>query len=281
VNGPAVLAHHVQGRGEPLLLLNGGMMSFSAWDDFVPPLAERYRVVRCDFRGQLRSPGVPVAGFPGHAGDLLRLLDHLGVGRCHVAGTSYGAFAALHLAAVAPERVASLVAMTVADRVSPVMWASAREMVEACREALAGGPREKVYDLISAFAFSPEWAAANAEQIAARRRLVAHLPEAWFEGLSGLLAALEGLDVTPLLPKVSCPVLVLLAGDDRAMPRAGGEALAKGLPRGELAVVPGSGHALVVERPRETIDLLLAFLARHPLAGEAPAPRAERDGGLS
>ena len=276
-----VLAHQVDGRGEPLLLLNGGMMSFTAWDDFVAPLAERYRVVRCDFRGQLRSPGVPLGGFPGHAEDLLRLLDHLGVGRCHVAGTSYGAFAGIHLAALAPDRVASLVVMTVADRVSGEMWAEAREIAAACREALAGGPREKVYDLISAFAFSEEWAAANADQIAARRVLVAHLPEAWFEGLGGLLSALEGLDVTPLLPEVSCPALVLLAENDRAMPRAGGEALAKGLPRGELAVVPGSGHALVVERPRETIDLLLAFLARHPLAGEAPAPRAERDGGLS
>ncbi|MBK9088358.1 MAG: alpha/beta fold hydrolase [Holophagales bacterium] len=197
MNGAPVLSHQVDGRGEPLLLLNGGMMSFSAWDAFVAPLAERHRVVRCDFRGQLRSPGVPPAGFPGHAQDLLRLLDHLGVGPCHVAGTSYGAFAGLHLAALAPERVASLVAMTVADRVSGEMWAEAREMVVACREALAGGPREKVYDLISAFAFSAEWAAAHASEIASRRTLVTHLPDAWFEGLAGLLAALEGLDVTP------------------------------------------------------------------------------------
>lgn len=276
-----VLAHQVEGQGEPLLLLNGGMMSFSAWDDLVPRLVERHTVIRCDFRGQLRSPGVPAGGFPGHAEDLLRLLDHLGVGTCHVAGTSYGAFAGIHLAARAPGRVASLVAMTVADRVSEGMWAEARGMAAACREALAGGPREKVYDLISAFAFSPEWAAAHADEIAARRALVTHLPDAWFEGLAGLLSALEGLDVTPLMPKVSCPALVLLAGNDRAMPRAGGEALAKGLPRGELAVVPGSGHALVVERPRETIDLLLAFLARHPLSGEAPAPRTGRNGGPS
>ncbi|MBK8598323.1 MAG: alpha/beta fold hydrolase [Holophagales bacterium] len=281
MNGLPVLSHQVDGRGEPLLLLNGGMMSFSAWDEFVPALAGRHRVLRCDFRGQLRSPGVPPAGFPGHAQDLLRLLDHLGVGRCHVAGTSYGAFAALHLAALAPERVASLVAMTVADRVSGEMWAEAREMVVACREALSGGSRERVYDLISAFAFSTEWAARHETEISARRGLVAHLPDAWFEGLAGLLAALEGLDVSPLAARVSCPALVLLAEEDRAMPRAGGEALARSLARGELAVVPGSGHALVVEKPRETLDILLSFLARHPLPDEAPAPESERDGGTS
>ncbi|MFN7986395.1 MAG: alpha/beta hydrolase [Thermoanaerobaculia bacterium] len=276
---PSLLAHGVDGEGEPLLLLNGGMMSFSAWDAFAAPLAERYRVVRCDFRGQLRSPGVPAGGFPGHAADLVRLLDHLRIDRCHVAGTSYGAFAGLHLAALAPGRVASLVAMTVADRALPEMSDQAREMAEACREALGGGSRERVYDLISAFAYSPAWAEAHAADIAARRSLVTRLPDAWFEGLAALLASLEGLDLTPLLPRITCPVLVLLASDDRAMPRAGGEALAKALPRGELAVVPGSGHALVVEKPRETIDLLLAFLARFPLPAEAPSQESERDGG--
>ena len=76
--------------------------------------------------------------------------------------------------------------------------------------------------------------------------------------------------MTPLLPMVSCPALVLLAENDRAMPRAGGEALARALPRGELAVVPGSGHALVVEKTRETLQILFSFLARNPLPAEVP-----------
>ncbi len=276
-----VLAHQVDGRGEPLLLLNGGMMSFAAWDDFVLPLVDRYQLVRCDFRGQLRSPGVPEGGFPGHAGDLLRLLDHLGVARCHVAGTSYGAFAGLHLAALAPERVATLAAITVADRVTSEMWAGSHEMVVACREALAGGPRERVYDLISAFAFSPAWLAAHAAEMSARRALVAHLPDAWFEGLAGLLGALEDLDVRPLLPRIACPALVVLADGDLAMPLEHGLGLAKGLPRGECVVVPGSGHALVVEQPDRMLEHLLAFLARNPLPVEALQPETERDGGIS
>ncbi|MHB8797270.1 MAG: alpha/beta fold hydrolase [Thermoanaerobaculia bacterium] len=275
----SLLAHQVDGEGEPLLLLNGGMMSYTSWDPYVPALAERYRVIRCDLRGMLRSPGERPEGFPGHAEDLLRLLDALGVARCHVAGTSYGAFAGLHLAALAPARVATLVAMTVADRVSPEMWSEAHRMAGACREALAGGSREKVYDLVSAFAFSKDWAEAHAEEIAARRASVSLLPDSWFTGLAALLSALEGLDLRPLLPKVACPVLVLLAEGDRAMPRERGESLAAVLPRGELAVVPGCGHGLVVEKPRETLDHLLAFLSRHPLPGEASASRNERNGG--
>ena len=279
MSASSLLSHRVDGEGEPLLLLNGGMMSYSAWDGYVPPLAERYRVIRCDLRGMLRSPGQRPEGFPGHAEDLLALLDHLGVARCHVAGTSYGAFAGLHLAALAPARVASLVAMTVADRVSPEMWAEADRMAVACREALAGGSREKVYDLVSAFAFSAEWAEAHAEEVAARRSAVSLLPDSWFSGLASLLSALEGLDVRPLLPRVTCPVLVLLAEGDRAMPRPWGESLAAAVPRGELAVVPGCGHGLVVEKPAETLSRLLAFLARHPLPAEEKTREPERNGG--
>lgn len=281
MSGPGILAHRVDGRGDPLLLLNGGMMSYVAWDDFVPPLAERFRVVRCDFRGQLRSPGEVPASFDGHADDLRALLDHLGIARAHVVGTSFGGFAAVHLAARAPDRVASLTAITVTDRVSAEMSREAFALAAACREALSGGPREAVYDLIAAFAFSPAWAAAHAREIAARRALVAHLPDVWFSGLASLLGALDGLDLNPLLPGISCPALVLLADGDLAMPLPNGRALASGLPRGELVVVGGAGHAVVVEKPRETLDHLLAFLARHPLADEAPAHRNERDGGTS
>lgn len=279
MSGPRLLAHQVDGEGDPLLLLNGGMMSFTSWDPYVAPLAERFRVIRCDLRGMLRSPGERPEGFAGHAEDLLVLLDHLGVARCHVAGTSYGAFAGLFLAARAPARVGSLVAMTVADRVSPEMWAEADRMAVACREVLAGGSREKVYDLVSAFAFSRDWAEAHAEEIAARRTSVSLLPDSWFTGLASLLSALEGLDLRPLLPKVACPVLVLLAAGDRAVPRERGESLAAALPRGELAVVPGCGHGLVVEKPRETLDHVLAFLARHPLPGGEHSRESERIGG--
>lgn len=281
MSAPGVLAHRVDGRGEPLLLLNGGMMSYGAWDAFVAPLAERYRVVRCDFRGQLRSPGTPPAGFDGHAEDLVALLDHLGVPRCHVVGTSFGGFAALHLAAGAPERVASLAALTVTDRVSEEMLREARALAVASLETLRGGARERVYDLIAEFAYSPAWAAAHAAELAERRALVAHLPASWFEGLAGLLGALEGLDLSPLLPRISCPSLVLLADGDRAMPLLRGRALAAALPRGELAVVEDAGHAVVVEKPAETLSILLAFLARNPLAGEDAAPSTGRDGGPS
>src|SRR5919206_467002 len=44
--------------GAPLLLLNGGLMSIGTWQPFVGALSSRHRMIRCDFRGQLLTPGL-------------------------------------------------------------------------------------------------------------------------------------------------------------------------------------------------------------------------------
>ena len=54
--GPVTLYHQSEGAGEPLILLNGIAMSVVSWDVVARPLARQYRVIRCDFRGQLMTP---------------------------------------------------------------------------------------------------------------------------------------------------------------------------------------------------------------------------------
>src|SRR5664279_5163889 len=113
--GPHVLTHRVDGDGSPLLLLNGGMMSMSAWEPVARRLAARHRVIRCDFRGQLLSPGEPRASMEEHADDVAALLDTLGEARVDVVAASFGAYVGLLLAARHPERVRAVVAATVTD----------------------------------------------------------------------------------------------------------------------------------------------------------------------
>ena len=56
VEAPPAIQYFVQGEGETVVLLNGGMMSSFAWEPVAKGLAESYRVVRFDFRGQLMTP---------------------------------------------------------------------------------------------------------------------------------------------------------------------------------------------------------------------------------
>lgn len=275
MEGP--LAHLVEGSGPPLLLLNGGLMSLHAWDPVARALESRVRVVRCDLRGQLLSPGPPPATLEGHAADLVALLDHLGVGSAHVAGASFGALVGLTLAAHHPGRVRSLAAITATDRMPPGARAATEAVRAACRTAAAGGDGGAVFDLLAPATFSPRYRRHRAHDLTARRQIVASLPRAWFAGLDGLLQTLENLDLRPLLPAVRCPVLVLAAGEDLTFPLSHSQALAAALPRARLHVVPHAAHGLVVEEPELVAETLAAFVRdveRGHAADETPGAAA-------
>jgi pimeloyl-ACP methyl ester carboxylesterase len=271
---PNLLSHAVDGEGPPVLLLNGGLMSYAAWEPFVAVVAQSCRVVRCDFRGQLLSPGEAPSAFAGHADDVLRLMDALEIDSAHIAGASFGALAGITLAARAPDRARSLVAITATDRMTADMDAGSARMRDACRAALGGGDGGQVLDLVNPATWSPEFLTAQAPMLAARRQAVAGLPRAWFAGLEGLLASLDGLDLGPLLPAITCRTLVISGDRDVTFPVDHSRELAARIPRARLVVVPGGYHGLVVEHAALVIPLLLDFVRETESARARPS-RAE------
>lgn len=262
--GGPVLAHHVDGVGdETLLLLNGGFMSIASWQQYVAPLAERFRLLRCDFRGQLLTPGPAHRELGANVDDLVALLDRLDLDRVHVLGTSFGGEVALMLAARRPERVASLVAVTVSDRTTEAMRRGAVELRRVAGDILAGGDPGLFHDMLVGDVYSSAWLAANRDLLAARRGQIAKLPPGWFAALDDLVAAVESFDLRPELPAIRCPTLVVLAGDDGTIPASHGRAVAAAIPGARLVEHLTSGHALVVEQPEWLLEQALSFLSEH------------------
>ncbi len=102
------------GRGEDVVLLHGLAANLGFWSvQLLLPLSRRYRVTVYDLRGHGYS-SMPRQGYKptDMVGDLVDLLDHLGIESAHLVGHSYGGEIALHAAAMHPRRVRSL---TLAD----------------------------------------------------------------------------------------------------------------------------------------------------------------------
>ena len=256
----SVLSHKITGSGAPLVLLNGGLMTIAAWDGYAAALSPQFQVVRCDFRGQLLSPGDPPPTVAGHAGDLVQLFDALGIGAAHVVGASFGALVGLTLAADAPSRVRTVVAITATDRMTPAMDAGSMKVREACQEALAGGDGGKIVDWINPATWSPEFLAANSAFLAARRQAVASLPAAYFQGLDALVASIVGLDLRPLLPRITAPTLIVGGERDLTFPVEHSRALSGAIPGARLEIVPKGPHGLVLEHAAEVIALVKSFV---------------------
>src|SRR4029078_8257660 len=106
VNGVDI-AYSIAGNGAPLVLLHAGIAHRTMWEDVMPMLAGRFRVIACDLRGFGETP-LPDRPFV-YASDVAAMLDELEVARAHVIGVSMGGHVALDLVLARPDLVARLV----------------------------------------------------------------------------------------------------------------------------------------------------------------------------
>ena len=270
------LTHRVDGQGPPestLLLLNGGFMSIASWEAIAEPLGRERPVLRCDFRGQLLTPGPAHRTLGPNVEDLVDLLDGLGLEKVHVAGTSFGGEVGLLFAARYPDRVSSLAAITVTDRSLESMREGGERLRRVVDRILSGEDPGIFHDRLVEDVYSWAWAEENRELLASRREQIGRLPESWFRALDSLLAAVEDFDLTSELGSIVCPTLVVVAGDDRVLPPERGRSVAHAIRGAALVEHPSSGHALVMEQP----DWLVARIAEFLRTLTIPTPRLDEE----
>jgi pimeloyl-ACP methyl ester carboxylesterase len=112
-----------EGSGTPVVLLHGWPDTSQLWRNQIPVLAAAgYRVIAPDLRGFGRSDkplGVDDYVEEKLIGDVLGLMDRLGLDRAHVVGHGWGAYLAWMLAIQTPERVGRLVVLGVPHPSAP------------------------------------------------------------------------------------------------------------------------------------------------------------------
>lgn len=269
-----LLAHKVEGEGEPLLLLNGGLMTYATWEPMSTRFKRHHRLILCDLRGQLLSPGEVSADLADNVADLTGLLDHLEIGSTHVLGASYGGEIAVLMAALAPDRVRSLVAVTAADHADEAMRRENLEWRRLLESATDEEGRRLFHQRLAEAAYSEGFRARVGKALEARRGEVSAFPESWWRGLRGIFDAVAPVDLRPHLAAVRAPTLVVVAADDRMIPNERSLALAAGIAGAETQIHASSGHALVAEDPAWLAEVSLDFFARHAdvSGGRAAAP---------
>jgi pimeloyl-ACP methyl ester carboxylesterase len=262
--GALELFYETEGAGEPLLLLMGLGGEHGAWHFQRADLGRRYRLVLVDNRDAGASDEAGGSyGLGDMAADALGVLDHLGIERFHVLGASMGGAIAQHLTLQAPTRVASLILASTWGRTDPFLaavLAGWRLLVERLspEEFLATQvPLAFTYRFL-ATPPSPEMLAWQAE---VQSRPLIKSVAAYQRQIDACLAH----DVLDLIPLLRTPTLVLTGEDDILTPSRYGRALAAALPRGEIMLVPATGHACFLETPKPFNERVLRFLARHAL----------------
>lgn len=115
------LAYDVQGAGAPLLCLAGLTRNMDDFEPAVEHFASRAQIIRLDSRGRGASDHADPATYtiPQESADALALLDHLGLERAAILGTSRGGLIAMVLAATAKERLAGVLLNDIGPELDP------------------------------------------------------------------------------------------------------------------------------------------------------------------
>ncbi len=242
-------------RRPSLLLVHGAGMDHSVWAVQGRTLAFRgFNALAPDLPGHgLATDLPPLATIEACAAWLRRLIDALGLAEVVLVGHSMGALVVLEAAAT-DRRVGGAVLLGAAARM-PVH----PELLEAARR-----------DLPRAAALIVDWSFAPATALGAQP-----VPGGWIPGTATalLLRGRPGVLATDLAAcdayrrgeeaaaAVAAPALVLSGARDRMTPARAGAELARLLPHGRVRILPGTGHMPMLERPREVLAELRAFLA--------------------
>lgn len=239
--------------GAPLIVLGPSLGTASAvlWEDVIPILAQRFRVVTWDLpgHGASKPPTAPftVEDLADAVADALRPLGE----PVFAAGVSLGGAVTQALAI----RHGDLLRAVAVVCSGPNFAAGA----EAWRERAATVRAQGTPVLISGSAgrwFAPGSIAARPDITG---RLLHTLSDADDEGYAACCEALAAFDVRDLLGSVTRPMLVMYGSDDTATPKADSEAIAAAVPGARLVGIDDAAHLAPAEKPVEVATELVTF----------------------
>src|SRR5215218_4937081 len=254
-NHPGPLHHLVEGPladvgGGRVVLVHGFTQTLGSWEPVAARLAARWRVVRVDLPGHGGSGGVRV-GFAEAAG----LVGEAG-GAGVYCGYSLGGRLCLRLALDRPDLVRGLVLVGASPGIADP---DARARRRAADEALAAGiERDGVAAFLDRWLAGPLFASLPAEAAGRAERLANTA-----EGLASALRRLGPGAQAPLWDRLGAlrPPTLLVAGAKDAKFTATARRMADAAGgHARVALVPGAGHAVPLERPAELAALVEELL---------------------
>lgn len=269
--------YHRAGRGKPLVLLHGILVSHYVWRHVIPGLAADHDVIAIDLPGFGESDRPSASDFrytpTGYLETVIGVLDALGIERATLAGHSMGGGIALYTAARQPDRVERLVVVDpliypftvpVEGRIAMVPYVGPSILRTLyTRSVLRRYMIRDIY-LDPALA-SDEWVdyvwerfnrPGGVEAVHATVRMCA-----------------DPGPIARVLRAVRAPSLVVWGEQDRLFPVSQARQLHADLPGSQLVIVPRCGHSPAEERPADLLRAMTAFLQ--------PAGESARRAGIS
>jgi pimeloyl-ACP methyl ester carboxylesterase len=264
------------GSGEPLVLVHGFGADKDNFTRVARWLVPHYRVIAPDLVGFGESTHLPDADYR-YAAQAARLHDFvraLGLKRVHLGGNSMGGGIVLSYAAQHPDEVGSLWLIDAAG-LPEAPPSELRRLIETTGTNPLLVDKESDFPRLVAFVMSePPWIPGFAMDAMARERMANAALE------RKVFAQIATDSVSDAITGLPAPTLITWGAQDRALDVGTAALLHAKLPNSRVDVMPGIGHAPMIERPERSARDYLRFRAEMtPPPAAAPAAAASASAG--
>lgn len=249
-----------QGNGSPILCLAGLTRNGRDFDHVAPHLSG-HRLIRMDYRGRGLSAWATPASYtiPQEAADAIDLLDHLGLERTAILGTSRGGLIALWLAATAKDRLTGIAFNDIGPELGP-------RGLDIIQSYLGRNPAQLTWQE-AAHARARQW---TGFRDVPHSRWLAEVQAQFDETPAGLVIrydpalrdvflaarAQPATDLWPLFDATADLPLALIRGiTSDILTRATADEMSRRRPDMIRAEVPGRGHVPFLDEP-QALDAL-------------------------
>ncbi len=240
--------------GNPAVVFVGSIGSDATmWEPQAHALAGRYRVICVDHRGHGKSPVVPGPySMADLGGDVVALLDRLGLDRVHLVGLSLGGAVVQWVAAHHASRVRTLTLLCTSPAFTPAQgWIDRAEVVRMQGLSSIAG------QIVGRW-FTAGLADRDPELVRRHVEMVRGVSD---EGYAGCCEALASWDGREDLVRIVAPTLVIAGEQDPATPPDTLRTIAEGIADARLEVLDPGAHLVNVEQAGPVTVLIARHIA--------------------
>ncbi|WP_160175189.1 alpha/beta fold hydrolase [Ruegeria halocynthiae] len=276
---------HFRDEGNPdgpvLVMIHGGFGSLQNWEGWVENLSDDYRLISMDLLGHGLTGAYPEQIYTRitERDAVHQLLQEIGVDKYTVAGNSFGGGIALEMALAYPDQVEGLILVD-SEGIPNGEDGYDTSLFNADD---AGDPNSSEFTQLSWMEklgskfIGPTVVRSVMDSMTANKDLLTKQYVDYFsrpiryEGNreAQILMFRQGLyqiqqngpqDLLPRLPELKMPTLVMQGAEDTLVPMRVGEKFRDNIENAELAVIPAAGHMPMMEKPKETAQVVRDFM---------------------
>lgn len=254
-------AYFAMGHGPDVVFAHGIGEDHTTWSTIQRSLAEVCRSYAYDIRGHADTPLGDADGTLAQlGGDLADMAMSIGAGPKVVVGFSLGGTIALWIAAHRPDLVRGAVAIATSSIVGSRAAAGYRESIEL----FSSGKRDEIEASLRQHLRDGLWRADFDVEPILAANLAAIGDGRGYCNASAAMARVHEEPLTPLLPTIECPVLVVGGEHDTYCPRKAQQLILEGLRYGTYAEIADSGHLVLDEAPQQVSEHISRFVSSLP-----------------